>query len=175
MDRPVALKVQWLEQSLLVHGVTRAAPEARAPGMRLPAVSALIAATGALAAAAAGHPALSATLGALGLGGAALVVARAVRARAETPPPRRLLFELAPDRVAWTALVGDRWSTRHDHQATPREVISAVARETAQGAELRVRLTEGRVWDVPLHGFPREDAEWLAARVDEAITAEAPR
>jgi hypothetical protein len=174
ITEPEVLRVQWLEEGLLVHGVTLAAagpPLRQAHGLAVAALAGLLAGVGA---AAAGWWIAGGVLGAAGLG-AALALGRlgVLQARAQAVPasPRRLLVELGRDRLSWTSLAGDRWSMRHDHEVALTDVVEATPGTSPEGATLRVTLTGAADWEVPLHGVPASDVSWLAQRITEASAA----
>ena len=170
-DDPVALKVQWLEDSLLVHGVTVEETRAR-PATHLLLLGAMLGAAGAAAAVLVGSTpaALAAALVWVGCGLA--LGHRAWQTSHATPlPPRRLLVELEPGRVAWTLLAGDRWSMRHDHDLPMEGILGATAVHTTAGAAVRIALRDGGAAEIPLYGMPDGDARWLADRIADLWAA----
>lgn len=168
---PEALKVQWLEDSLLVHGVTVEGVSAR-PVAHLLLLGAMSGAVGAAAAVLWGSPLLAVVPGAVWIGCAIALGHRTwLSARVTPPSPRRLLVELQPGRVAWTLLAGDRWSMRHDQDLQVEAIISAIAVRTPSGAAVRIGLRDGGTTEIPLFGMPDGDARWLADRIADLWSA----
>jgi hypothetical protein len=168
-DDPEALKVQWLDESLLVHGVTMEGASARIDAHLLLA-GACVGAGGAVAALVAGSVPAAVVPAAVWLGCAVGLGRRSWQAsRTELPAPRRLLVELRPGQVAWTLLVGERWSMRHDHDLRTSDIVDAVPAETPLGVIVRIGLLDGGSRDIPLYGLPSGDAAWLAARIGDIL------
>lgn len=168
---PEALKVQWLEESLLVHAVTMEGASTRVDAHVLLA-GACLSAGGVAVAMSYGWLWVALILAvvwfacALGLGRLGYTASHA-----ELPVARRVLVELRPGQVAWTLLTGDRWSMRHDHDFAAGDLVNAVAAETALGVVVRIGLAAGGSAEIPLYGLPSGDAAWLAARIGDVLTA----
>ncbi|MEZ4241219.1 MAG: hypothetical protein R3F59_34680 [Myxococcota bacterium] len=171
ITEPEALKVQWLEDGLLVHGITLAATGPAMSRVHAAAAATLLLLLGAIGLAANGWPWVALPLGVAGVGCAVVFVQLGLaQARAAPAAPRRLLVELGRTHLSWTSLAGDRWSMQHDHRAPLTDVLGAEPAGGAEGAGLRI-LLRGEAWEIPLHGVPEADVRWLAARIGEAAAA----
>lgn len=170
---PRILRVEWLEDAMLLHAITLTHEP------RPAAVDRLF--YGALACGGLGVGLLGAgqlaLAGVAGVAWAGCAVGLGVEAwRVGRRPPaarRRLLIELRAEQIAWTLLEGDRWSMRHQHELPLPTLTGARALATPHGPEVEVAQAGGGTRRIPLHGLPDEDARWLVERIEEGIAAAA--
>lgn len=169
---PVALQVQWLEEGMLVHAVTIARTGPPLSLVHALGAAALAGLGGAAWANVAGNLPATAVLAAVGCGCAA-GLARVAWQQAHAPPapPQRLLVEIGKGRLAWSVIANERWSMQHDREVPLAEVLDAGAARVPAGEVVRVRATDGRTHDLPLHGLPAGDAVWLAEQIGGAVRA----
>jgi type IV secretory pathway TrbD component len=168
------LQVQWLEHGMLVHALTLPSPPAQPHTHALlgGAVSTGLGAVVTFALAQWLAAGLLALLWAVFAGMLSRAAWRARQAAQDTrPAPRRVLVELTGTEIAWSLLRGDRFGMTHDRRVGVALLEGADPVETPDGHVVRVRMAGGSCQDIPLHGLPRGDAEWLAQRIGEAIAA----
>jgi hypothetical protein len=175
---PQMLHVQWLEHGMLVHALTLPSPPAQ-PHTHALLGGALSTGLGGVMAFAVGQGLLAGLLLLVWALCAVMLSRAAFRARLASkdprPAPRRVLVELTGTEIAWSLLQGDRFGMTHDRRIGVALLEGADPVETPDGNVVRMRIFGGASQDIPLHGLPRADAEWLAQRIGEAIAAAGER
>jgi hypothetical protein len=168
------LHVQWLEHGMLVHGLTLPSPPAQ-PHTHALLAGAVSTGLGGVVAFALSQWWLTGPLLLLWALCAAMLSRAAYKARLVSqdgrPAPRRVLVELTGQEIAWSLLQGNRFGMNHDRRIGVAFLEGADPVETPDGHVVRMRISGGSSQDIPLHGLPRGDAEWLAQRISEAIAA----
>lgn len=170
---PQLLHVQWLDNGLLVHAITMAAP-ASSPHIHTLFAASIVSIGAGLAAIALGQVVPAVALAAVGAAAAAPLARRALaiwRAPDPLPPQRRLLVELSPTEISWTLLSSNRFAMQHDQKIGIAFIERAEPAQTPDGEVVRLTILGGSPQDIPMHGLPRADSLWLASRIGEAIAA----
>lgn len=170
---PKMLQVQWLENGLLLHAITMASPPTQPNTHVLFVIATVSTAVGIVAVGLAWWMVAGISL-LMWLISAVLLMKSAWQvwhAPKELPPARRLLVELSATEIAWSLLASNRFGMQHDRKIGIALVERVEPAETPEGLVVRMTILGGSSQDIPLHGLPLQDAQWLADRIGEAVAA----